>query len=66
MAIYRLVWRYAKGGDIRSTHIECSTDREALEIAERQMRGDDEISIEIWDEFRPVGQVRRHDQLDKG
>jgi hypothetical protein len=56
MSIYRLVWRDAKGGDIKSTHIECGTDREALEIAERQM-GDDEISIDLWDGFRPVGRV---------
>jgi hypothetical protein len=30
--IYRLIWRDAKGvGFFRSAHIECGTDREALE-----------------------------------
>jgi hypothetical protein len=60
MAIYRLVWRDAKGNDIRSTYIDCGTDREALEIAECQI-GDDKISIDLWDGFRPVGRVGRHD-----
>jgi hypothetical protein len=55
MATYRLVWRNAKGDAFKSTHIQCGTDREALEIAESQA-GDRE-SIDVWEGFRPVGRV---------
>jgi hypothetical protein len=67
MAInYRLIWRDAEGiGFFRSAHIECGTDPEALEIAERQI-GDDEMTIDVWDGFRPVGRVGSLDQLGKG
>jgi hypothetical protein len=59
--IYRLIWRDAEGvGFFRSAHIECGTDREALEIAEHQI-GDDEITIDLWDGLRPVGRVGSSD-----
>jgi hypothetical protein len=65
MANYRLVWRDAKGIDFRSTQIECETDREALEIAERQI-GHDAMTVDVWDGLRPVGRVGSLDQYDSG
>lgn len=60
MVIYRLIWRDAKGNGFRETNIECGTDDEALEIAERQI-GNEEISIDLWDGPRPVGRVGSSD-----
>jgi hypothetical protein len=65
MATYRLVWRNAKGIAFGSTNIECGTDAEALGIAERQI-GEDKMTIDVWEGFRPVGRVGSPDQHDNG
>jgi hypothetical protein len=52
MTTYRLVWRDENGNSPKSMLIECSTDREAIGIAEQQTG--DHVEIAIWDGLRPV------------
>jgi hypothetical protein len=47
MTAYRFLWLDEKGHVPRSTHVECATDQQAIELAGRQT-GDYE-AIEIWD-----------------
>jgi hypothetical protein len=53
MTAYRLLWRDENGNALKSMQIECSSDRQAIEIAEHQTG--DYAEIEIWDGPRPVG-----------
>jgi hypothetical protein len=47
MTTYRLLWLDEDGYPLKSAHIECTTDRAAVDIA-RDHTGDFEV-IEIWD-----------------
>ena len=52
MTTYRLLWLDENGYAPKSKPIECTTDREAVDIAERQTG--DYAMIEVWDGSRPV------------
>jgi hypothetical protein len=62
MTAYRFLWLDEKGHVPKSTHAECTTDQQAIDLAGRQT-GDYE-AIEIWDRPRFVYHRANPDKVE--
>jgi hypothetical protein len=64
MATYRFIWLDEKRNFVKSEHIECATDEQAIEIAAHQTG--DYKEIEVWDGPRPVCRCGNPNKISKG
>ena len=55
MTTYRFLWLDVLGHPVKSKHIECATERQAIDIAEHQTGKFD--VIEVWDGDRMVSRM---------
>jgi hypothetical protein len=61
MTTYRLPWLDEKGNARKSGQIECTTDRQAIDIAAHQIGAYQ--AVEVWDGARPVCRCGKPDMV---
>ena len=63
-ATYRLIWLDQDGRALKSTHVNCVTDDEAIDVAQQQT-GDYAV-IEVWDGSRAVCRCGNPREAERG